>query len=130
MQICMKKLTFHPKSFDNSLLDYEFLNAIFKPAKSLGYDVIIYTGIYNSQSEFQQDYYTSGLENIYSLICQNRLDSILFAGERFRNPEVIDKIIGCLKQTGIPTLVLGMQCDSFPHMNAKQHDGVYRRMWH
>ncbi len=107
-------------------LDYEFLNGIFKQAKSLGYDVIIYTGIYNSQSEFQQDYYTSGLENIYSLICQNRLDGILFAGERFRNHDVIRRICDYLKQTNTPTLVLGMHCDGFPHMIAAQHDGVYR----
>lgn len=107
-------------------LDYEFLTGIFAQAKKLGYDVIVYTGIYNSQSEFQQDYYTSGLENIYSLICQNRLDGIIFAGERFRNPDVIRRITGYLKMTNIPTLVLGIHCEGFPHMNAAQRDGVYR----
>ncbi len=107
-------------------LDYELLDGIYMQASQIGYDVIVYTGIYNSQSEFQQDYYTDGLENIYSLICQNRLDGILFAGERFRNSDVISRITDYLKQTNIPTLVLGMQCDGFPHMNARQHDGVYR----
>ena len=107
-------------------LDYELLDGIYMQAKRIGYDVIVYTGIYNSQSEFQQDYYTDGLENIYSLICQNRLDGIIYAAERFRNPDVISAITAYLQQTGIPTLVLGMQCGSFPHMNAKQHDGVYR----
>lgn len=106
-------------------LDYEFLNGIFIQAHSLGYDVIIYTGIYNSQSEFQQDYYTSGLENIYSLICLNELDGIIFAGERFRNSDVISTIISYLKQTDIPVLLLGMQHDGFAHINAAQHDGAY-----
>ncbi len=107
-------------------LDYELLDGIYGQAARLGYDIIVYTGIYNSQSEFQQDYYTDGLENIYSLICQSRLDGILFAGERFRNPDVIDKIYRCLSQIRIPCLTLGIQRDGFPHMIAKQRDGVYR----
>lgn len=107
-------------------LDYELLDGIYMQAATLGYDVIIYTGIFNSQAEFQQDYYTSGLENIYSLICQSNLDGIIFAAERFRNPDVIDKIYHCLSQTRTPSLTLGMQRDGFPHMIARQHDGVYR----
>ncbi len=54
-------------------LDYEMLRGIQKQAAELNYDVIIYTGIFNSQSELQQDYYTDGLENIYSLISKSRL---------------------------------------------------------
>ncbi len=107
-------------------LDYELLDGIYMQAEKLGYDIIIYTGIFNSQSEFQQDYYTDGLENIYSLICQSRLDGIIFAGERFRNPDVIEKIYRYLGQTSIPNLTLSMCREGFPHINAKQHDGVYR----
>lgn len=107
-------------------LDYELLSGIHTQAAQLGYDVIVYTGIYNSQSEFQQDYYTDGLENIYSLICQSRLDGIIFAGERFRNPDVIDRIFQYLSQTRVPSLTLGMSREGFPHMIARQHDGVYR----
>ncbi len=107
-------------------LDYELLDGIYMQAAKLGYDVIVYTGIFNSQSEFQQDYYTDGLENIYSLVCQHQLDGILFAGERFRNPNVIARIIGYLKQTDVPVLTLGMHCDGFAHLNAAQHDGVYQ----
>ncbi len=107
-------------------LDYEFLTGIHMQAKQLGYDVIVYTGIYNSQSEFQQDYYTDGLENIYSLICQQQLDGIIFARERFRNADVVNRIISYLHQTNTPVLILGMQCEGFVHMNAAQHDSVYQ----
>ncbi len=106
-------------------LDYEMLRGIQKQAAELNYDVIIYTGIFNSQSELQQDYYTDGLENIYSLISKSRLDGVIFAAERFHNVQLVDKIYGYLSQTAIPCLSLGYKREGFPHINAKQYDGIY-----
>ncbi len=111
-------------------LDYELIEGVFSQAKRLGYDVIIYTGIFNSQSEFQQDYHTAGLENIYTLACQNRLDGILYAAERFRNPELIERIFQEISQTVTPCLSLGAVHEGFTHMNAAQHDSVYEVTQH
>lgn len=88
-------------------LDYEMLDGVYAQAVKLGYDLIIYTGIFNSQAEFQQDYYTNGLENIYSLISKSNLDGIIFAAERFHNEKLVDKIYDYLTQTNVPCLTPG-----------------------
>lgn len=106
-------------------LDYEMLDGAYNQAVKLGYDIIIYTGIFNSQAEFQQDYYTDGLENIYSLICKSRLDGVIFSAERFHNEQLVDKIYDYLTQTDIPCLTLGYKREGFPYINAEQHDGIY-----
>ncbi|MDE5765382.1 MAG: helix-turn-helix domain-containing protein [Ruminococcus sp.] len=106
-------------------LDYEMLDGIYAQSAKLGYDIIIYTGIFNSQSEFQQDYYIDGLENIYSLICKNRLNGIIFAAERFHNKQLVDKIYDYLSQTNIPCITLGYKREGFPYINGEQHDGAY-----
>ncbi|MDD6099052.1 MAG: substrate-binding domain-containing protein [Oscillospiraceae bacterium] len=106
-------------------LDYEMLDGAYNQAVKLGYDIIIYTGIFNSQAEFQQDYYTDGLENIYSLICKSRLDGIIFAAERFHNEQLVDKIYDYLTQTDTPCLTLGYKREGFPYINAEQHDATY-----
>lgn len=66
-------------------LDYELLHGIQAQAFSLGYDVIVFSGIYNSQTEMQRDDYIKGLENIYNLIGKARLDGILYASDRFHH---------------------------------------------
>lgn len=106
-------------------LDYEMLDGANAQAVKLGYDIILYTGIFNSQAELQQDYYTDGLENIYSLICKSRLNGIIFAAERFHNDKLVDKIYDYLMQTNIPCLTLGYKRTGFPYINAEQHDGAY-----
>ncbi|MBR6791568.1 MAG: substrate-binding domain-containing protein [Ruminococcus sp.] len=106
-------------------LDYEMISGIKTQASELGYDVIIYTGIFNSQSELQQDYYTEGLENIYSLISKSSLDGIIFVAERFHNVQLVDKIYGYLSQTDVPCLTLGYKREGFPYITAKQYEGIY-----
>ena len=88
-------------------LDYDLLRGIHTEAAVLGYDVIVYCSIYNSQVELQQDAYTHGLENIFTLLLHHRLDGVIFAADRFHNQELNDKIQDMLIQCGIPCLVLG-----------------------
>ena len=106
-------------------LDYELVSGIFKQAKSIGYDVIIYTGIFNSQIELQQDYFTNCLENIYSLVCKNDLDGIIFAAERFHNVQLVEKIFDYLSQTNVPCLTLGYRYKDYPYINAEQRSSSY-----
>ena len=73
-------------------LDYEMLQGFFDTAKALAYDVFVYTGIYDSHMDLQQDSYIRGLENIYTLPAMQQLDGILFAAERFHNQQVCSSI--------------------------------------
>lgn len=87
-------------------LDYELLDGIYAQAAKLGYDVVIFTGVLNSRSDEKHDYYTEGFENIYSLICKSRLDGLIFAADRFRNEELIHRILDYISQINIPVLAL------------------------
>ncbi len=83
-----------------------------------------------SQRELRYDSYIAGLENIYSLICMCRLDGIIFAAERFRTPELIEKIYGYLRQTDVPFIVLGDERDDVPSLNASEYDIVFELTSH
>ena len=48
----------------NSPLDRDLVEGAYEQAKLLGYDLTVYTGIYNCLREYRYDSYISGLENI------------------------------------------------------------------
>ena len=110
----------------NSPLDRDFVEGVYAQANELGYDVIVYTGLYNCLREYRYDSYISGLENIYTLICMHRLDGIIFAEERFHTQDVIDKINGYLRQTDTPCLILGGNSPNANIMNADEYGSMYR----
>ena len=111
-------------------LDYELLRGIHTEAAALGYDVIVYCSIYNSQVELQQDAYTHGLENIFTLLLHHRLDGVIFAADRFHNQELNDKIQDMLIQCGVPCLVLGEDRPPLQAIYPKQQDAMYRMTRH
>ena len=104
-------------------LDYELLRGIQSEAFSLGYDVIVYCSIFNSQEEYQQDTYTRGLENIFSLVRQHRLDGIIYAAERFHNQSLNLRIQQMLTERGTPCLVLARPCPRSMRGNTKALTG-------
>lgn len=110
----------------NSPLDHEFIEGAYAQAQILGYDIVIYTGVFNSIRELRYDSYVSGLENIYTLIDTQRLDGIIFAAERFHNQDVIKKIKGYIAQTDTPCLVLGGECAKAVSMEADEYSSMYR----
>ena len=111
-------------------LDYELLRGIHTEASALGYDVIVYCSIYNSQVELQQDAYTHGLENIFTLLLHHRLDGVIFAADRFHNQELNAKIQDMLTQRGIPCLVLGEERPPLQTIYPRQQDAMYRMTMH
>ncbi len=110
----------------NSPLDRDFVEGAYHQARKLGYDLVVYTGIYNCLREYRYDSYISGLENIYTLICIHRLDGIIFAEERFHTQDITDKIIGYLSQTDTPCIVLGGNDSKYSNMNADEYGSMYR----
>ncbi|MDD6269492.1 MAG: substrate-binding domain-containing protein [Oscillospiraceae bacterium] len=109
----------------NSSLDYEFLEGVFAEAKILGYDVVVYTGVFNSIRELHYDNYISGLENIYTLICTQKLDGILIAAERFHAQDILKKIYDYAVMTSTPCLVLGGETNNAVSMEAEEYSGMY-----
>lgn len=106
--------------------DNDLLEGVHSQAARLGYDVIVFTGVLNAQRELRFDSYIAGLENIYSLVCMSRLDGVVFAAERFRSAELIEKIYGYLEQTDIPCIVLGDKREGYISLNAPEYDSMYR----
>ena len=109
----------------NSPLDYDFVEGAYVQAKELGYDLIVYTGVFNSMRGVQYDSYIAGLENIYTLVCIHELDGIIYAYERFHTQEVIDKISDYVSQTNIPCLVLGGEVPKTQSMEADEYGSMY-----
>ncbi len=107
-------------------LDYQLLEGVFEMAKPLGYDVFVYTGIYNSHIDLQQDNYINGLENIYRLPAKQELDGILLAADLFHNQPVIDEIHRELMQSNIPCLVLGEALLPFENIQPRQQESMYQ----
>ena len=101
-------------------LDYELLDGIYGQASKLGYDVVVFTGVLNSMSDEKRDYYTEGIENIYSLICKSSLDGLIFAADRFRNDQLVHRIFDYIAQTDIPVLALEYKHGTIPYINAGQ----------
>ena len=87
-------------------LDYDLLRGIHTEAAALGYDVIVYCSIYNSQVELQQDAYTHGLENIFTLLLHHRLDGVIFAADRSHNQTLNAQIQQILTECGISSSLI------------------------
>ena len=114
----------------NSTLDYDFIEGAYAQAKKLGYDLIVYTGVFNSMRGIQYDAYIAGLENIYTLVSMHDLDGIIYAYERFHTQEVIDKISDYVSQTKTPCLVLGGEVPKTVSMDADEYASIYRMTRH
>ena len=104
--------------------DFELLRGIQTQAAALGYDVIVFSGIYNSQTEMLRDDYIKGLENIYTLTGKARLDGILYVAERFHNQATQQQIQQSLMQTDVPCLVLGEECPPFQNLTPRQQESI------
>ncbi len=111
-------------------LDYELLRGIHTEARALGCDVIVYCSVYNSQVELQQDAYTHGLENIFTLLMQHRLDGVIFAADRFHNQELNAEIQKMLAARGVPCLVLGEERPPLQSIYPRQQDAMYSMTRH
>jgi len=105
-------------------LDYELLKGVRLQAELLGYDVIVFTGVFNSQLELQQGIYIDGLENIYELIGMVELDGILFGATYFNNEAVKSRIYQILRQSNVPCLVLGDENPYFPCLYPQQRESM------
>ncbi len=105
-------------------LNYELLGGIHDRAKQLDYDVLVFTGVFNSQPEFRYDSHMAGLENIYELVSRGRMDGILFAADLFYNAQTKQHIYDLLSRIDTPCLILGEQRIGFPSLVASQRQSM------
>ncbi|MBQ8688478.1 MAG: substrate-binding domain-containing protein [Ruminococcus sp.] len=105
-------------------MEYELMYGIHDQAKKLGYDVLIFTDTYNPWKDDPENYYVRGLQNIYHLAYQAKLDGILFAAGRLWQKEQCERINTELRKLSIPCLVLDMESMDFPHSFAQQKESV------
>lgn len=105
-------------------LNYELLNGIYDSAKCFGYDVLVFTGVFNSQSEFRYDSHMIGFDNIYELAGRGELDGILYAADLFYNQQTKAHIYRILQKTDTPCLVLGESHPDFPSVFTSQRESM------
>lgn len=79
-------------------LDYELLCGIQAQAFRLGYDVIVYSGVYNGITKAMQTPYAQGLQNIYSLVQKSGLSGVIFSAGRFQDEETMQQTAQMLSQ--------------------------------
>lgn len=105
-------------------LDADLLKGIHTQAKKLGYDVLVFTNASNSLKEYPLTDYVKGEENIYALAEAAQLDGMLFAAGRFRNDELIERLLERLQKTNIPCIVLERRQEEMPCLFPPQREGM------
>ncbi len=110
-------------------LNYEFLDGVHTEAKRMGFDVIVFTGVFNSQVEFQYDSYIWAMENIYELVCKARLSAVLFCADMFYNQTTKQRVYDILALTNVPVYVLSEEHEVYPslYMDSRQSFKILTR---
>ncbi len=84
--------------------------------------MIVFTGVFNSQVEFQYDSYIWAMENIYELVCKARLSAVLFCADMFYNQTTKQRVYDVLALTDVPIYVLSEEHGVYPslYMDSRQ----------
>ena len=111
-------------------LDYELLRGIQAQAFRLGYDVIVYSGVYNGTAEAMQTPYAQGLQNIYSLVQKSELSGVIFSAGRFQDEATMQQTAQMLSQVKFPCIVLDKPVFPFHSIYPRQEESVFRLTEH
>lgn len=65
-------------------LHTELIEAVYETVASYGYDVLVMTNTTNAHDHFPHNDYTTGEENIFTLIETVKLDGIIFVSHLFK----------------------------------------------
>ena len=76
-------------------LDFEMLDGMFAQAQVLGYDLLLFTGVYNIHTDRDYNDYHRGLDNIYTFPAVTDLDASILAGDRFKSEKIIHGSLVC-----------------------------------
>ena len=108
----------------------ELICGISSEAGSHGYDVMIFSSIYNVMPDSKDSELIKGLYNIFRLALQTDIDGLIFSGSRFNCKELKDEFEELIKSAGIPCVVTDEMTDLFPYVFAVQDESIYRMTRH
>ena len=111
-------------------LDFEMIDGMFTQAQTLGYDLLLFTGVYNIHTDRDYNDYHRGLDNIYTLPAVADLDAFILAGDRFKSEEIIRAVDAQIAGRSIPKFVLDYPMQGYINVYPEQAEYVYRIVKH
>ena len=106
-------------------LQTELIEAIYETAAAYGYDVIVMTNTTNAHDHFPHNDYTTGEENIFTLIETVKLDGIIFASQLFNKTVLKQQIAERIRNIGIPCVDTGGSFYGFETVQIPQKRAFY-----
>ncbi|WP_294476448.1 winged helix-turn-helix domain-containing protein [uncultured Ruminococcus sp.] len=106
-------------------LQIELIEAIYETAAAYGYDVIVMTNTTNAHDHFPHNDYTTGEENIFTLIETVKLDGIIFASQLFKKTVLKQQIAERIRNIGIPCVDTGGSLYGFETVQIPQKRAFY-----
>lgn len=105
-------------------LDTLYLDGICRQLHPAGYDVIVFTCCSNTQSETTETAYVLGEESIYQLAPKITLDGMIFAGGKFHDRQVAERILHELRSIRFPCVCTDFDNDYFPSVRISQFESA------
>ena len=84
------------------ILEREFLDGIHTVLKDIGFDTLVFTGVYADGDES----YTGGENNIYELAFCTDIDGVIVEARRFRDKKAKNLLLKRLEASGIPCVAV------------------------
>ncbi len=106
-------------------LQNELINSVYGAVSKYGYDVLVITNTTNAYDHFPHNDYTTGEENIFTLIDTVRLDGILYISQDFMKTALKQKIAAHIRSTGIPCVDTGGSAYGFETVQIPQEAAFY-----
>ena len=111
-------------------LDFALLEGMFSQARRFGYDLLLFTGIYNTHAAQGYNEYRSALDNIYTLPKMADLDALVFAGDRFVSEDIIRFCDKQVRNLPIPKVMVHHPTDGYINIKPEQEEFMYRMTRH
>ena len=106
-------------------LQNELINSVCGAVSKYGYDVLVITNTTNAHDHFPHNDYTTGEENIFTLIDTVRLDGILYISQDFMKTALKQKIAAHIRNIGIPCVDTGGSAYGFETVQIPQETAFY-----
>lgn len=111
-------------------LDFSVIDGMYSQARKLGYDLLLFTGIYNTHASQGYNEYRKALDNIYTLPQKAELDALILAGDRFVSEDIIRFCDRQIRDVTIPKVMLHHPMDGYINIFPMQEEYMYRMTKH
>ncbi len=111
-------------------LVFAVIEGMYSQARKLGYDLLIFTGVYNTHASQGYNEYRKALDNIYTLPRLAELDALILAGDRFVSEDIIRFCDAQIRDLTIPKIMLHHPMDGYINVLPIQEEYMYRMTKH